>query len=75
MDVDATLVTARFDKGEAAGIFKGSYGFHPLLSYPDHGDGTGEALAGLLRPGNVAPHTVADHLEVCWHRPDSSGAP
>jgi hypothetical protein len=64
VDVDATLVTAHSDKEQAAGTFKGGYGFHPLLAYLDRGDGTGEALAGLLRPGNAGASTADDHVEV-----------
>jgi hypothetical protein len=38
----------------------------------DRGDGTGEALAGILREGNAASNTAADHLAVldltAWRR-------
>jgi Transposase DDE domain group 1 len=34
------------------------------VCYLDRGDGTGEALAGLLRPGNAGSNTAADHIEV-----------
>lgn len=64
VDVDATLVTAHSDKDGAAGNYKGGYGFHPLLAYLDRGDGTGEALAGVLRPGNSGSNTAADHIDV-----------
>jgi len=64
LDVDATIVTAESDKVGAAGTFKKTYGHHPLLCYLDHGDGTGDALAGILRPGNAGSNTVADHLDV-----------
>jgi hypothetical protein len=43
------------------GTFKGGYGFHPLLAYCDE---TGEALAGLLRPGNAGSNTAADQIAV-----------
>jgi hypothetical protein len=61
VDVDATLVTAHSDKQDAAGTFKGGFGFHPLVGYLDRQDGTGEALAGVLRPGNAGSvrHEVA----------------
>src|SRR4030066_320714 len=36
-------------------------GFHPLLCYLD---GTGEALAGILRPGNAGSNTAADHIVI-----------
>ncbi len=50
IDLDATLITAHSEKDQAAGTFKGGYGFAPMLAY---GDETGEALAGELRPGNA----------------------
>jgi hypothetical protein len=61
LDIDATLVTSHSDKQGAAGTYKGGYGFHPLLCYLDE---TGEALSGLLRPGNAGANTAADHVEV-----------
>jgi hypothetical protein len=54
IDADATLVLAHSDAKEgAAGTYKGSFGFHPLLAYLDRGAAPGEPLAGLLRPGNA----------------------
>ena len=50
IDVDATLICAHSEKEQAAGNYKGGYGFHPLQAY---GDQTREALGGLLRPGNA----------------------
>jgi hypothetical protein len=64
LDLDATLVGAHADKQGAAGTFKHGFGFHPLLAWLDRGDGTGEALAGILRPGNAGSNTAADHIEV-----------
>jgi hypothetical protein len=64
VDVDGTLLDAHSDKQGAAGTYKGGFGFYPLLAYLDRGDGTGEALAGLLRPGNAGSNTAQDHLEV-----------
>ena len=58
IDVDATLITAHSEKEKAAGNYKGGFGFHPLQAYADE---TREALAGLLRPGNAAANTAADH--------------
>jgi hypothetical protein len=40
IDVDATLVTAHSEKEQAAGNYKGGYGFHPLQAYAD-GDARG----------------------------------
>jgi hypothetical protein len=61
LDIDATLVTSHSDKERAAGNYKGGYGFHPLLCFEAT---TGEALAGILRPGNAGSNTAADHIEV-----------
>ena len=58
LDVDATLTAAHSEKNGAHGNFKGGYGHHPLLCYLD---GTGEAPAGVLRPGNAGSNTTADH--------------
>lgn len=64
VDIDGSLVTSHSDKESTAGTYKGGYGFHPLLAYLDRGDGTGEALAGLLRPGNAGANSAADHVDV-----------
>ena len=61
IDVDATLISAPSEKEQAAGNYKGGYGFHPLQAYADE---TREALAGLLRPGNAGANTAADHITV-----------
>jgi hypothetical protein len=61
IDVDATLISAHSDKEQAAGNYRGGYGFHPLQAYADQ---TREALAGLLRPGNAGANTAADHVTV-----------
>jgi hypothetical protein len=61
IDVDATLITAHSEKEQAAGNYKGGYGFHPLAAYADE---TREALGGLLRPGNAGANTAADHVAV-----------
>jgi hypothetical protein len=65
IDLDATLVTAHSEKEHAAPTFKRGFGFHPLCAFVDHGpDGTGEALAILLRPGNAGSNTASDHITV-----------
>jgi hypothetical protein len=61
IDADATLTAAHSQKEQAAGNFKGGFGHHPLLAYLD---GSGEALAGILRPGNAGSNTAADHVRV-----------
>ncbi|MBU2603987.1 MAG: IS1380 family transposase [Actinobacteria bacterium] len=61
LDIDATLVTAHSEKEDAAGTYKGGFGFHPLLCCEAT---TGEALAGILRPGNAGSNTAVDHVAV-----------
>jgi hypothetical protein len=65
VDFDATLITAHSDdKDGAAPTYKRGFGFHPLGSWLDRGDGTGEALAAMLRPGNAGSNTADDHIDV-----------
>lgn len=59
IDLDATIVTTKADKQDAAATYKRTYGHHPLLAMA--GD-SGEVLAGMLRPGNAGPNTAADHV-------------
>jgi Transposase DDE domain group 1 len=61
IDVDATLVTAHSEKEQAAGTYKGGYGFHPINAYADQ---TREAMGAVLRPGNAGSNTVEDHKTV-----------
>ncbi len=61
IDFDATLITSHSDKTGAAATYKRGFGFHPLLAFLD---ATGEALAGILRPGNAGSNTAADHIAV-----------
>jgi Transposase DDE domain group 1 len=61
LDIDATIVTSHSEKEQAAGTYKHTFGFFPLLCYLDE---TGEALAGQLRPGNAGANTATDHFHV-----------
>jgi hypothetical protein len=62
LDIDAALVEVHSaNKQNAASHYKGGYGFHPLFCFDD---ATGEALAGVLRPGNAAANSGADQLAV-----------
>jgi hypothetical protein len=61
IDLDATLIGAHSEKEQAAPTYKRGFGFHPLLAFLD---ATGEALAGVLRPGNAGSGTAADHVVV-----------
>jgi hypothetical protein len=64
VDIDATIVTACSGKEQAMPTWKKTYGHHPLTVFADHGaEGTGEALAVLLRAGNAGPDTASDHIE------------
>jgi hypothetical protein len=63
--VDATLVSAHSDAKEgAAGTYQHTFGLHPLLAYLDRGDAPGAPLAGILRPGNAAPGTTEELIEL-----------
>lgn len=61
IDIDATIVTTRSDKQDAAGTFKRSYGFHPLVAMDAE---RREVLAQVVRAGNAGSNTAADHVEV-----------
>jgi hypothetical protein len=65
IDFDATITISHSEKEEAAPTFKKTFGFHPLLAFLDRPEiAGGEALAGLLRPGNAGSNTAADHITV-----------
>ena len=65
LDFDATITIAHSEKQNAAATWKKTFGFHPLLCFLDRPDiAGGEALAGLLRPGNAGSNTAADHITV-----------
>jgi hypothetical protein len=61
VDFDGTLITSHSDKTGAEPTYKRGFGFHPLLAFLD---ATGEALAGILRPGNAGSNTAADHVRL-----------
>ena len=61
LDIDATLITCHSEKEEAAATYKRGFGYHPMLCFLDN---TGEALAGIRRPGNAGANTAADHITV-----------
>ena len=61
VDIDATIVTCRSDKQDAAGTWKRSFGFHPLVAMDIE---RREVLAQMVRPGNAGSNTAADHVQV-----------
>lgn len=64
VDLDGVLVLAHSEKQDAAATWKKTFGHHPLLAFVDHGHGgSGEPVAGLLRPGNAGSNTASDHIE------------
>ena len=65
VDLDATLIGAHSEKEGATPNFKRGFGFHPMLAFVDHGTGgTGEPLAGMLRPGKANANDAADQITV-----------
>lgn len=65
IDLDATLLDAHSEKQDATRTWKKGFGFHPLLSFVDHGTASGgEPVAELLRPGKAGSNTAADHIVV-----------
>ena len=61
IDIDGTLLDAYSEKQDAASTYKHGFGFYPIVAFLDE---SGEALGGLLRPGNAGSNNAADHLEV-----------
>lgn len=61
IDIDATIVTCRSDKQDAAGTWKRTYGFHPLVAMDTE---RREVLAQMVRPGNAGSNTAVDHVQV-----------
>ncbi|MFD9073299.1 IS1380 family transposase [Streptomyces lasiicapitis] len=63
VDIDGVLGLAHSEKQDAAATWKKTFGHHPLMAFVDHGSGgSGEPVAGLLRPGNAGSNTAADHI-------------
>ena len=59
LDFDSTPITVHSEKEQAAGHYKGGFGFHPLLACCGR-----EVLAGILRPGNAGANNAEDHTKV-----------
>ena len=66
IDIDATITIDHSDNKEgAAATWKKTWGHHSLLAFLDRPEiADGEALTGLLRPGNAGSNTAADHITV-----------
>ena len=64
LDIDASIVTAHSEKEDAAPTWKKTFGFHPILCFLDRPEtvSSGEALSGIVRPGNAGSNTAADHI-------------
>jgi hypothetical protein len=64
LDIDASIVIAHSEKEDAAPTWKKTFGFHPILCFLDRPEtvAAGEALAGIVRPGNAGSNTAADHI-------------
>jgi Transposase DDE domain group 1 len=59
LDFDATPIDVHSEKEQAAGHYKGGFGFNPLLVSCGR-----EVLAGVLRAGNAGANNADDHLEL-----------
>jgi Transposase DDE domain group 1 len=59
LDFDATPIEIHSEKEQAAGHYKGAFGFNPLLVSCGR-----EVLAGILRPGNAGANNASDHLKL-----------
>ena len=65
LDIDATILIAHSEKEDASPTWKRTFGFHPLVCFLDRPEiASGEALAGIVRPGNAGSNTASDHIEV-----------
>ena len=59
LDFDATPISIHSEKEQAAGHYKGGFGFNPLLVTCRR-----EVLAGVLRAGNAGANNASDHQKV-----------
>jgi hypothetical protein len=62
------LVLAHSEEQGATATWKKTFGHHPLMAFVDHGSGgSGEPVAGPLRPGNAGSDTTAGSVEPGTH--------
>jgi hypothetical protein len=59
LDFDATPISIHSEKEQAAGHYKGGFGFNPLLVSCGR-----EVLSGVLRPANAGANNACDHLKM-----------
>ena len=59
LEFDAPPIDVHSEKEQAAGHYKGGFGFNPLLVTCGR-----ELLAGILRPGNAGANNSEDHLKL-----------
>src|SRR5205085_6717780 len=59
LDFDATPIEVHSEKEQAAGHYKGGFGFNPLIVSCAR-----DVLAGILRPGNAGDNNAEDHLKL-----------
>jgi Transposase DDE domain group 1 len=59
LDFDATPIEVQSEKEQAAGHYKGTFGFNPLIVSCAR-----EIFAGVLRPGNAGANNAQDHLKL-----------
>lgn len=66
LDIDATIVVPHSeDKEGTAPTWEHTFGSHPLYCFLELPEvSSGEALSGLLRPGNAGSNTAEGHKEV-----------
>lgn len=73
LDLDASLIDIHSENKEGtAATYKHGFGFSPMFCFAD---ATGEAPAGLLRPGNATANSIADRLAVLDAAIDQLPAP
>ena len=62
IDIDSSVHEVHSEnKAGAAPHYKRGFGFHAMYAFADC---TGECLSALLRPGNAAANSIADHAAV-----------
>lgn len=76
MDIDASLIHIHSTNHATAPTYRGSYGFHPMRAFVNHGPGLGgKSLTLLMRPENAGANNADYHIilirSVCRALPGS----